>query len=120
MSDKKKKGEWGEKIAIEYLVKKGYKIVAKNWHNGHEEIDIIARDGAMLVIVEVKTRESDAFGNPEDFVSRGQQRRLVNAADAYIILNDLETEVRFDVIAITVDTRPPQVIHIDDAFYPTL
>jgi putative endonuclease len=118
--DRKKRGEWGEKIAIEYLVKKGYQIVTKNWHNGHEEIDIVARDGNWLVIVEVKTRESDAFGNPEDFVSRGQQKRLVNAADAYIIQNDLDVEVRFDVIGITTDTQPPNIIHIDDAFYPTL
>jgi putative endonuclease len=49
--DRKKRGEWGEKIAIEYLVKKGYQIVTKNWHNGHEEIDIVARDGNWLVIV---------------------------------------------------------------------
>lgn len=117
---KKKRGEWGEKIAVEYLVKKGYHIITRNWHHGHEEIDIIAKDGDMLVIVEVKTRESDAFGNPEDFLSRGQQKRLINAADAYVNEFDLDIDVRFDVIGITVDTKPPQIIHIDDAFYPTL
>ena len=118
--DKQKRGEWGEKIALEYLAKKGYTIVAKNWHNGHEEIDIIAKDGEMLVIVEVKTRESNAFGHPENFLSKGQQKRLINAADAYIVQHDLDVEVRFDVIGITVDTHPPHIIHIDDAFYPTL
>jgi putative endonuclease len=117
---KKKRGEWGEKIAVDYLVKKGYHIITRNWHHGHEEIDIIAKDGDMLVIVEVKTRESDAFGNPEDFLSRGQQKRLINAADAYVNEFDLDIDVRFDVIGITVDTKPPQIIHIDDAFYPTL
>jgi len=117
---KKKRGEWGEKIAVEYLIKKGYHIITRNWHHGHEEIDIIAKDGDMLVIVEVKTRESDAFGNPEDFLSRGQQKRLINAADAYVNEFDLDIDVRFDVIGITVDTKPPQIIHIDDAFYPTL
>ena len=117
---KKKRGEWGEKIAVDYLVKKGYHIITRNWHHGHEEIDIIAKDGDMLVIVEVKTRESDAFGNPEDFLSRGQQKRLINAADAYVNEFELDIDVRFDVIGITVDTKPPQIIHIDDAFYPTL
>ena len=117
--DKKQRGEWGEKIAVEFLVKKGYRILAKNWHHGHEEIDIVAKDGEMLVIVEVKTRESDAFGNPEDFITNGQQKRIINAADAYIFQNDLDVDVRFDVIGITTDREPPTIFHIDDAFYPT-
>lgn len=118
--NQKERGAWGEQKALEYLQKKGYKILAKNWFHGHEEIDIIAKHGTMLVIVEVKTRTSDAFGNPEDFLSRAQQRRLINAADAYIIENDLDIDVRFDVIGVVFDRHPPEIIHIDDAFYPTL
>lgn len=120
MAHQQNLGEWGEQLAVEYLSKKGYHIVARNWRYGREEIDIIAQQGHFLVIVEVKTRHSSQFGDPQDFVSTQQQRHLINAADAYVTENDLDVEVRFDVIAITSDTVPPHITHIDDAFYPTL
>lgn len=113
-------GKWGEDLALAYLQKEGYQIVERNWRYGKEEIDIIAQKGECLVVVEVKTRHSSQFGDPQDFVTKGQQRHLINAADAYVIENDLDVEVRFDIIAITTDDVPPQLTHIDEAFYPTL
>lgn len=113
-------GKWGEDLAVAHLLKEGYNIVERNWRYGKEEIDIIAQNADFLIIVEVKTRHSSQFGDPQDFVTKGQQRHLINAADAYIIEKDLDVEVRFDVIAITTDDLPPKLTHIDDAFYPTL
>lgn len=113
-------GNWGEDLAAEYLRKQGYKIVERNWRYGKEEIDIIAQKGEELVIVEVKTRHSSQFGDPQDFVTNRQQRHLINAADAFVQEFDLDVEVRFDVIAITTDDVPPKLTHIDEAFYPTM
>ncbi len=113
-------GKWGEDLAVTHLLANGYSIVTRNWRYGKEEVDIIARQGETLVIVEVKTRHSSQFGDPQDFVTKGQQRHLINAADAFVIENDLDVEVRFDVIAITTNDLPPNLTHIDDAFYPTL
>ncbi len=120
MAHQQKLGNWGEQLAANYLIKNGYSIVERNWRYGKEEVDIIARKDEFLVIVEVKTRHSSQFGDPQDFVTKRQQKHLINAADAYVTDNDLDVEVRFDVIAITSDTEPPHLTHIDEAFYPTL
>jgi len=120
MSDKKEKGQWGEDLATKWLIDHGYRILQRNWTYGKEEIDIIAQDAKNLVIVEVKVREKDALEDVETIVGRGQQKRLINAAEAYVIAHDLDVEVRFDVIAIAIDTRPLEIMHFEEAFYPTL
>ena len=58
-------GKMGEDLAVQYLTDKGYEILERNWRNKHKEIDIIAKDGETLVIVEVKTRQSDDHGEPD-------------------------------------------------------
>ena len=64
MAEHNEMGKEGEELAAEYLVKQGYTIEARNWRYGHEEIDIIARKDDLLLIVEVKTRRSNYFGQP--------------------------------------------------------
>lgn len=120
MAHQQKLGNWGEELAAEHLKKLGYRIIATNWRYGKEEIDIIAQMNDTLAIVEVKTRHSSEFGTPQEFVTKAKQRHLINAAEAFVQDNDLDVEVRFDIIAITSDTNPPQIVHLDDAFYPTL
>ena len=71
-----------------------------------------------LVIVEVKTRSSNYFGEPDDAVGKHKQRMLSNAADAFIQQYNLECEVRFDIISITFVRNEPRIHHIKDAFYP--
>ena len=73
----------GEDMAAKLLQEKGYKILARNWRCGHLEVDIIAETDDYLVIVEVKTRKSAAFGEPEVFVDRQKQRNLIRAAMCY-------------------------------------
>jgi len=118
MKSNRKIGEIGEKLAAEYLAGKGYKLVARNWFYKQKEIDIIARDGDILVIVEVKLRFNDEFGHPRDFVSMQKQRFLIEAAEAYLDTVPDAPEVRFDVIAILGSEENHILEHIDDAFNP--
>ena len=111
-------GEKGEELAVSHLVQKGYDILDRNWRFGREEIDIVARIGQELIIAEVKTRQSDFFGQPEASVSRSKQAHLVKAAHAYVERNDLDLEVRFDVIGIVLNAREQRVVHIEGAFQP--
>jgi putative endonuclease len=113
-------GKKGEEIAAGYLKKKGYQVLEKNWRLGRHEIDIIARDGKYLIIVEVKSRHSNYFGEPEMAVTRDKQKALIRAANAYIRIKNLADEVRFDIISILILKEKEQVHHIEDAFYPTL
>lgn len=114
-----KLGKLGEDIAADYLVSKGYTIFERNWRNHHKEIDIIAFDGKMLVIVEVKTRQTDDFGTLDPNVDRRKQRLLIAAANAYIFRHNIDYETRFDIITIILKENQELVIeHLEDAFYP--
>ncbi|MBN1952572.1 MAG: YraN family protein [Bacteroidales bacterium] len=116
MKSKTELGKEAEKIAAQYLIRKGYELVAMNWHMCHREIDIIAWDQEMLVIVEVKLRYSDSYGHPSEFVSRQKQRFLIEAAEAYLETIDSMPEVRFDVVAILGEKDSFTLEHIEDAF----
>ena len=111
-------GKIGEELAVNYLIEKGYEILERNWRNKHKEIDIIAKDGGTLVIVEVKTRQSDGFGEPDMAVTRQKQMRLVYAANAYVFRNRLDLDIRFDIISIVFNQGNPKIDHIEDAFLP--
>lgn len=113
-------GKTGEEMAIKLLREKGYKILEQNWHYGREEIDLIAMDGDTLVIVEVKTRTTSWFGEPEFAVTRSKQKALIRAAEGYIIRNNLNLDTRFDVVSIVISPQEKKIEHIEDAFYPTL
>ncbi len=120
MAEHNELGKQGEEIAANHLVEKGYKILARNWRYRNAEIDIIARKSDELAIVEVKTRTSNYFGEPEEFVSRKQQQNLIMASNEYVIRNDLDVDVRFDIISIVFNQKQQRVYHIEGAFYPRL
>lgn len=111
-------GKNGENIAANYLLKSGYEILARNWRYNRDEIDIIAKSGEWLVIVEVKTRTSAWFGEPEMAVTPLKQRSMVRAAEGYIKELDYTGETRFDVIGILFDKEKVSLNHIRDAFLP--
>lgn len=111
-------GKQGEEIAVKYLMDKGYEILERNWRNRHKEIDIIAKDGKELVIVEVKTRKSSNYGEPEFAVNKQKQRLLIYAANAYIYRSNLDIDTRFDIISIVFKDGNPVIDHIEDAFLP--
>jgi len=110
-------GKLGEELAAQFLLREGYEILERNWIFQKAEIDIIAKTENNIVFVEVKTRNSDYFGDPQDFVTPGKIKLLVKAANEYVILNDLDSEARFDIIAILKNQKLEKLEHFKDAFY---
>lgn len=119
MIDPHELGKIGEELAVNYLIDKGYQILERNWHSGHKEIDIIALDGDTLVAVEVKTRKSNTFGEPDIAVGVMKQKMLIWAADAYVRYRNLDVDVRFDIISIVFTDKDKHIEHIEDAFIVT-
>jgi putative endonuclease len=109
-------GLQAEKIARDFLTKKEYLILEKNWRYKKAEIDIIAQKENILVIAEVKARSSDYYGNPQDFVHFKKIKLLVEAANEYVIRNNLDVEVRFDIIAILGKNENFKIEHFENAF----
>jgi len=117
MADHNALGKKGEQLAVDFLLQQGYAIAVRNYRFDKAEVDIIARKDNILAVVEVKTRSSLDFGNPQDFVKPKQIQRLVKAVNEYIISNDLEVEVRFDIIAINRQGKGFNIEHLENAFY---
>lgn len=109
-------GKEGEKLAVNFLLKKGYKILEKNWRYLKAEVDIIAKKETTLIIIEVKTRSSDYFGDPQDFINPKKINLLVSAANEYVISRNLDVEVRFDIIAILLNSKTKKIEHLENAF----
>lgn len=114
-------GDIAEQIARQYLERKGYRIISANWHFHHLELDIIAQEGDELVIVEVKSRRGEGFAHPSEAISDKKIRQVIEAADAWIQLNNWNKDARFDLI-IVVFTGPDryELEHYDNAFNSTL
>ncbi|MDB4590099.1 YraN family protein [Flavobacteriaceae bacterium] len=111
-------GKQGEKTAVAYLAKNGYDILEQNFYFDKAEIDIIAqKNKETIVVVEVKTRNSNFFGNPQDFVSPSKIKLLVKAANEYIISKNIDVEVRFDIIAVIKNKKEDKIEHFENAFY---
>ena len=111
-------GKSGEEIAVRFLEEKGYEILERNWRNSHKEIDIIAKDGEELVIVEVKARKSDEYGEPDLAVNKRKQQLLISAANSYLFKKALDVNTRFDIISIIMKGEEPIIDHSEDAFLP--
>lgn len=110
----------GENLAVKHLENKQYKILERNWRDGHKEIDIIAEKDDTLVIVEVKTRSTDHFEKPKQAVGKNKQRLIIDATETYIINNDVELETRFDIISIIFKGEKHTLEHVEDAYYPQM
>lgn len=109
-------GQNGEQWAVDFLTSKGYTILEKNFRYKKAEIDIIARKGKLIIFVEVKTRTSLAFGEPEEAVSKNKIRLILAGAEVYVKQIGWFQDIRFDIIAIHSQSQP-QILHIEDAFY---
>ena len=111
-------GTRGEELASGYLSDRGFTILERNWRYKQKEIDIVAQWGDCLVIVEVKTRTSTAFGDPVASITLRKQAFLIQAAEAYLYIKGLDMDVRFDIIVILTGKDGSRFEHIPDAFHP--
>ncbi|MBI4428479.1 MAG: YraN family protein [Ignavibacteriales bacterium] len=113
----RQRGTIGEELAAEYLMNKGYQILERNYRFEHGEIDLIAQDGEELVFVEVKSRKSKSFGEPEESITEVKEGRLRDAAEGYLYEKDIENRTcRFDVVAVEFLDGIVKIRHTVDAF----
>ena len=110
-------GKIGEEVAVDFLEKNGYEILETNWTFQKAEVDIIALKGEVLAVVEVKTRSSIDFGLPQEFVKPKKIQLLVKAINEYITQNEIDVDVRFDIVAIHKENNGFILEHIEDAFH---
>lgn len=116
MKQKQTLGRLGEELASSFLESSGMRVIERNWRCSEAEADLIAMDGDVLVIVEVKTRSTDHFGDPEDSVDERKQLKMIEAAEAYLEESELDPEVRFDIVSVIFDSRSHLIKHIPSAF----
>ncbi|NGM74772.1 YraN family protein [Sphingobacterium sp. SGL-16] len=108
-------GRFGENLALNYLRNNGYEILKVNWRYKYWEVDIIAKEGIYLVLVEIKSRKSNLFGEPANFVDDKKQKNLIQAGEAYLEVNNYEGEIRFDIVSVYLDSDKIELIK--DAFW---
>lgn len=111
-------GNWGEEQAVLFLMENGYKILSRNWTHEKVELDIIAEKEETVVFIEVKTRSYVSFGQPEVAVNKTKRAHIIRAAKAYIYKNNVNKEIRFDIISIVRKPDKPEIYHIVDAIIP--
>ncbi|MBL0014797.1 MAG: YraN family protein [Flavobacterium sp.] len=116
MAEHNELGKQGEELAVDFLQKNGYEILETNWTFQKAEIDIIAKKENTLAIIEVKTRSSTDFGLPQDFVKPKKIQLLVKGVNEYVQREDLDVDVRFDIIAIHKSGNEFIIEHLEDAF----
>lgn len=113
-------GQLGESLAADYLVTKQFEILDRNYRWKKSEIDIVCKKDDLLIIVEVKTRQTAAYGQPYEAVTRSKQKQIIKVTNQYILENDLDLEVRFDVVSIVQNQHRTAIEHIEEAFYPLI
>ncbi|MCD5402012.1 YraN family protein [candidate division NPL-UPA2 bacterium] len=108
----KELGKEGEKLACQFLRRKGYRIRERNYCSSLGEIDVVARDKGTLVFVEVKARRTDRYGCPQDSVTKDKQERMRKIALTYLKKNGWEGDCRFDIISVLMDSEG-KVVNIE-------
>lgn len=116
MANHNELGKKGEQLTLDFLIENNYTILERNYRYLKAEVDIIAQKENILVAIEVKTRTTDYFGNPQDFVTLKKIKLLISAIDYYVIKNKLDVEVRFDIIAIIHNSNKTKIKHLENAF----
>ena len=110
-------GKFGDDLAVVWLADKGFEILHRNWRSGRYETDIIAAKEGILHFIEVKTRRSGSFGNPEDQVNRAKLKNMIAAGTHYIELHNEWKRIRFDILAIRIQRGgTPEYLLIEDVY----
>ncbi len=116
--DRRAFGQRGEKIAAEYLTARHFLILERNFYSPFGEIDIIARDGEVIVFVEVKSSRTTTFGHPAGWINRRKQKRLALTAQYYLQKTGKNNFCRFDAVIIKYVNNKPQITYYKEAFVP--
>jgi putative endonuclease len=110
-------GKKGEVLANSYLQQQGFTILHCNWRHSHYEIDIIATRQDILHFIEVKTRQSLAWGQPEESVSKYKIRSILKAGAAFQFEFPHWKRVQYDVLSVTLaEDQPPVFFYIEDVY----
>ena len=108
-------GKWGEETAVEYLVERGYEIIARNTRTPYGEIDIVARQSDNTIFAEVKTRTSNKMGLPEESITPRKREHMLNAAEHYAVEHEID---HWQIDVISVEGKPgskPKITHFENA-----
>ena len=117
MAEHNEFGKLAEDLAADFLAKKGYKILVRNFRFQHHEIDIVSEFQDLIVVTEVKARSYDTLIEPQEAVTKKKIKSLVMVADFFMKDRNLNQEVRFDIIAVLPDAKGRlQITHLEDAF----
>ncbi len=111
VDDRAALGRWGEDLAERELRRRGYRVLERNVRVGRGEVDLVARDGDTIVLIEVKTRRTDAFGGARDAISSAKAHRMTELAARYAQSNDA-SDWRIDVVAIDVGDDDDYTIEV--------
>jgi len=114
------RGKWGEDVALNFLLEKGYSCAARGIRSRFGEVDLVIKDEEFIVFVEVKTRKNSNFAHAREFVGREKQRKITATANYWLSRNNFKLQPRFDVIEVYApdgqETKTPEIIHIENAF----
>ena len=117
MAEHNEFGKLAEDLCADFLAKKGYKILVRNFRFQHHEIDIVSEFQDLIVVTEVKARSYDTLIEPQEAVNKKKIKSIVQTADFFMTDNQINKEVRFDIITVLPDkTGALQITHIEDAF----
>jgi len=123
LTQKQTLGKKGEKLALQFLIEKGFEKLETNFRAGKGEIDIIVKNQNVIHFIEVKTRKNDDFGNPEEFVSEAQVNKISQTAELFLEKHEEQTKqefkgfIQFDIISILFENdNLKEILHLEDAF----
>jgi putative endonuclease len=110
-------GKKGEELAAEWLTGNGYTILVRNWRHGRYEVDIIASHDGILHIIEVKSRQSELYGRPEESISRKKFQNIMRGASGWLAQFPGHKRIQYDVLAITINTKAlPEFVLFRDVY----
>ncbi|KMQ71400.1 YraN family protein [Chryseobacterium koreense] len=110
-------GKLAEDLSADFLAKKGHKILARNFRFERLEIDIVSEFEDLIVVTEVKARSYDTLIEPQEAVTKKKIKSIITCADFFMSENEIDKEVRFDIITVLPDKAGVlQITHIEDAF----
>lgn len=115
---KSETGRRGEDVALAWLQERGFRLLDRNWHAGHKELDLVMESETRVHIVEVKTLTPPILVPPFEKVDAQKQARLITAASRYIAERHVRKEVQFDVVSVILAEDRTEVEYIPEAFYP--